>query len=456
MINRRNVLQGITALPFMGSATRAGDSLDLVLATARQQIAPPDYPDTEIWAVNGTFPGPALRQMQHSRFRATVRNTLPRPTALHWHGLRLDNAMDGVPGLTQQPIQPGDSFDYDFELGDAGTFWYHSHAQAVEQVERGLQGPLIVDEPDPPDLDRDLILMLDDIRLSRGGLIEPGFDAPHDRSHAGRLGNLLLTNGQIEASYTVQQGDRLRLRLINSSNARVLTLGLVGLQGWTMALDGMPLPAPQSTPDRFQLAPGARVDLFADVTAASGDEAFLVHFERDGGFAQTTFPVAAGTATSRPAPAPLPPNTVHNLDLRQARSVTLRMEGGAMGGMQMASYQGRAQDMRSLAQQNVFWAFNGTVGRTDTPLIDAALGETVRIQMINDTAFPHAMHLHGMHFSEILPDGTPGPLRDTLLMQRGETRDIAFNAHNPGDWLFHCHMLSHHAAGMGTWVRVTA
>ena len=66
------------------------------------------------------------------------------------------------------------------------------------------------------------------------------------------------------------------------------------------------------------------------------------------------------------------------------------------------------------------------------------------------------MHLHGMHFSEVLPDGTLGPLRDTLLMLRGETREIAFQAHNPGDWLFHCHMLSHHAAGMGTWVRVTA
>ncbi len=456
MINRRHVLQGLAALPLTAKAARAAPRHDLLLAAARQQIAPTDYPDTEIWAINGTLPGPELRGTQHSALRLTVRNTLPQPTTLHWHGLRIDNAMDGVPGLTQDPIAPGDSFDYVLALGDAGTFWYHSHAQSVEQVERGLQGPLIVDEPDAPDIDRDLTLMLDDIRLNQDGRIEPRFDAPHDRSHAGRLGNLLLTNGRIEAAYPVRQGDRLRLRLINSSNARVLTLGLSGLTAWTMALDGMPLADPHPAPERFQIAPGARIDLFADVTAASGDEAFLVHFERDGGYAQATFPVAAGTAATRPSPAPLPPNRTHALDLNQARAVTLRMEGGAMGGMRMASYQGRDQDMRSLAQQNVFWAFNGTVGRTDTPLIDAALGDTVRVQMINDTAFPHAMHLHGMHFSEIMADGTPGPLRDTLLMQRGETRDIAFNAHNPGDWLFHCHMLSHHAAGMGTWVRVSA
>ena len=90
------------------------------------------------------------------------------------------------------------------------------------------------------------------------------------------------------------------------------------------------------------------------------------------------------------------------------------------------------------------------------PLVTANLGETIRITMRNATRWPHAMHLHGMHFSEVLESGQLGPLRDTLLMQPAETREIAFNAHNPGDWLFHCHMLGHHKAGMGTWVRVLA
>ena len=95
------------------------------------------------------------------------------------------------------------------------------------------------------------------------------------------------------------------------------------------------------------------------------------------------------------------------------------------------------------------------VGRTDAPFADLARGETVRVALINDTAFPHAMHLHGMHVREIAADGTPGPLRDTVLSLPGEPTEIAFVADNPGDWLFHCHMLGHAASGMTTWVRVS-
>ncbi len=125
-----------------------------------------------------------------------------------------------------------------------------------------------------------------------------------------------------------------------------------------------------------------------------------------------------------------------------------------MGRLQAATYEGQRLSFRDLAERGHFWAFNGIVGLTDTPLLEADLGETIRIRIANDTAFPHAMHLHGMHFREVLADATLGPLRDTLLVQRGESRDIAFVADNPGDWLFHCHMLAHAASGMRTWVKV--
>ena len=91
---------------------------------------------------------------------------------------------------------------------------------------------------------------------------------------------------------------------------------------------------------------------------------------------------------------------------------------------------------------------------TEAPLAELARGEPVRLAIVNDTAFPHAMHLHGMHFREILPEGGFGALRDTITLFRGETREIAFTASNPGDWLLHCHMLGHQAAGMTTWLRV--
>ena len=362
--------------------------------------------------------------------------------------------MDGVPGLTQPPISPENSFSYDFVLPDAGTYWYHSHAKSMEQVERGLYGPLIVDEFEPPDVDQDLVLVLDDIRLDQDGSVS-AFDNFHDLSHAGRVGNLWLANGQIDPSYPVKRGQRLRLRLISAANARIFTLGLQGMEGWIAALDGMPLAAPQRLPEELILAPAQRIDLIVDVTALD-DEAFLITFERDGGYAITHFPVSGGTAARRSAFDGLPPNPDYPINLGAARTATLLMEGGAMGGMRAATVDGVELDARELAGRGLFWALNGLAGRPGTPLIDLSAGESARIGMANDTAFPHAMHLHGMHFSEVLPDGTLGPLRDTILVNPQETREIAFQAHNPGDWLFHCHMLAHHQAGMGTWIRVNA
>jgi FtsP/CotA-like multicopper oxidase with cupredoxin domain len=130
------------------------------------------------------------------------------------------------------------------------------------------------------------------------------------------------------------------------------------------------------------------------------------------------------------------------------------MEGGAMGGMRGAMMSGRMMGMRDMAAQGKVWAFNGIADMGDTPLLEAALGDTVRIAMINDTAWSHGMHLHGHHFRRIGVDGRLGPLRDTILMNRGETVEIAFVADNPGDWLLHCHMLEHSAGGMMTWLRV--
>ncbi|OIQ27621.1 MAG: copper oxidase [Alphaproteobacteria bacterium MedPE-SWcel] len=457
--SRRRFLAGFAALsvaPALPHRARASQVRHLQLAPASQQIAPEGYPETNLWCVNGSMPGETLRLPQGDRLRVEVENQLPQPTSLHWHGIRLDNAMDGVPGVTQPPIQPGERFTYDFALPDAGTYWYHSHAQSVEQVERGLQGALIVAETDAPDVDQDLPLVIDDMRVTAEAQVDDTFTAPHDLSHAGRLGNVLLVNGSLHAAQPVRRGDRLRLRLINSANARIFALGLQGLEGWIMAYDGMPLASPRALSDRIVLAPAQRVDLFCDVTAPDGEDAFLLQFEQDGGYEMVRFPVSSGSSARRAAPPPLAPNPDFPISLSSARRVDLRMQGGAMAWLESADFEGEARDGRDLAQRGQFWALNSTVGRPIDPLLTAALGETVRIRMINDTQFPHAMHLHGMHFSEVHSDGRLGPLRDTLLMLRGETREIAFQAHNPGDWLLHCHMLSHHAAGMGTWVRVLA
>ena len=460
--SRRTFLQSglaVAALGGMpGKAGAAGAARQVMTAQkANVQLAPSGYPMTEIWGYDGKMPGSTIRVAQGSRVQRRLVNDLPQATSVHWHGMRIENAMDGVSGLTQEAVQTGGGFDYDFAAPDAGTYWFHAHNRSVEQVARGLYGALIVEERDAPDVDRDEVLLLDDWLLNPDtAQIDPEFAAMHDRSHAGRRGNFVATNGTFGFGLDVARGERLRLRLINAANARIFALGLSGLDGWIMAYDGMPLTVPQKIAEPILLGPGQRVDLFVDVTAEVGEKAHLVRIEDQNGYAQAEFRVTGvNTAEKRAIPAPLPPNP--NMDVSgvaQAKRIKLNMEGGAMGNLRAAVLDGQRQSFRQLASANQFWAFNGTVGLTDTPLAQMSQGQTVRLEIYNDTSFPHAMHLHGMHFREVMAGDQLGPLRDTLLMFGGETREIAFVADNPGKWLFHCHMLSHAASGMMTWFEV--
>ena len=431
----------------------------LTARDAYVQLAPDGYPATSIWGYEGHAPGPAIRVLQGERVQRRLVNELPEPTSVHWHGIRIDNAMDGVSGLTQEAVAPGQSFDYDFVAPDAGTYWYHAHNRSWVQVARGLHGPLIVEESAGPDVDREEILVLDDWLLDPNtALIDDSFNQPMMMSHGGRIGNLITTNGHFEFSSTVRRHARLRLRLINASNARIFPLGLSGLQGWTVALDGMPLATPELLDDVLILGPAQRADLIVDVTAEDGETAHLLRFDNDGGVgSQAAFPVSdTATRIARAAPGPLPPNPGDGIqDLSQARPLQLTMAGGAMGRMNSAFLGGERLEFRDLAARGRFWSFNEMAEMTQTPLAELSLDEPVRISIVNDTVFPHAMHLHGLHFREIRDGRAVGPMRDTLLVAAQETREIGFVAGNPGDWLFHCHMLSHAQSGMMTWVRVT-
>ncbi len=453
----QQTLLGTAAALAIPHSASANTPKVLLAREARARLAPPDYPETAVWGYEGGVPGPIIRAKQGDRITRLFRNALPQASSVHWHGIRIDNAMDGVAYLTQEPVQPDQDFLYDFALPDAGTYWYHPHNRTFEQMARGLYGALIVDEPDgAPEVDVDEVLLLDDWLLSDDAQIVDGFGNMHDVSHAGRIGNWITVNGDAAWSQEVQRHTRMRLRLVNAANARVFTLEARGFEGWVIALDGMPLETPQPLA-RLTLAPAQRADLLLDVVAEDGDEAVLVSFERDGGYAIAGFPVAGSARAGRLSmPAALPANPVPALgSLQDARRAELVMEGGAMGGMQGAIMGGEMTDMPGLVAAGKAWAFNGMVGMGETPLFEAARGETIRIAMRNDTAWPHAMHLHGHHFRQVYGDGTTGPLRDTLLMNRNEAVEIAFVADNPGDWLLHCHMLEHAAGGMMTWLRVS-
>ncbi|MES0861604.1 multicopper oxidase family protein [Ruegeria sp. SCPT10] len=453
--NRRQFLQAAAAASLLPGAARA-EFPQLEARVARQRLAPEGFPETEIWGFEGMVPGQTLKFRQGDRVQRRFVNKLPQPASIHWHGVRIDNAMDGVPGLTQEAVAPDGTFDYDFVVPDAGTYWYHAHNRSVEQVARGLYGPLIVEEVAAPDVDQDLTLMLDDWRLDpETAQITDDFNNGHDLSHAGRLGNIVTVNGVFDPAFSVGRNQRLRLRLINASNARIYDLDLDGLAGWIVALDGMPLESPLRVTDTFSLAPAQRIDLIVDVLAET--TASLVSVERDGTFGLVRFDVNESAArVPRDGIASLPPNPVSEVtQISTAPLHQMVLQGGAMRWLQSAQLGGADLSGRELAQLGRFWALNGIAERPSDPFLDAARGSIHRIAFVNETAFPHAMHLHGHHFRLVLEDGSLGPWRDTVLVERGQTRQVVLVADNPGDWLLHCHMLGHAAAGMMSWFRVT-
>lgn len=456
-IKRRQFLAGVAAIAALPTGVSAAGAAPVLEARAgRVQLVPGDYPETEIWGYDGRVPGPEIRLRQGDALTRRLLNSLPQPTSVHWHGLRIPNAMDGVPGMTQEAVQPGADFTYAFTPPDAGTYWYHSHNQSTEQVARGLYGLLIVDEEEPPEVDHDISVIVDDWRLTDNATIADDFGAMHDWTHAGRLGNFV--HARLSPSISqVKRHQRLRLRLVNVSVDRVMVIGLHGMTGAIVAHDGMPLATPE-TADHVTLGPAQRADFIADVTAEEGESAIFAIHERDGAFILADLKIMGSAGSKRRGNvAALPPNPLTQLATADgAREVPLLMEGGAMGGLREGIFNGERMSISALVEQGQVWTFNSVAGLPETPLIEVGLGEVIRIPMRNDTAFPHAMHLHGHHFQEVLADGALGPLRDTTLLDRGETREIVFRADNPGDWLLHCHMLSHQAAGMKTWLRVTA
>src|SRR6056297_977768 len=306
---RRDFLTGASALalwPAHQRAAKAGTGgVTLEAAPTPIQLAPPEFPKTTVWAYNRQVPGQTLRYTRGDTLDVRLHNNLPQDTTIHWHGLRLPNAMDGVPGLTQAPVTPGGSFDYRFALRDAGTFWYHPHANSVEQISRGLAGVLVVDEPkaERPDVDADKLLVLDDWRMASDAVIRDDFGAWHDMSHAGRLGNYVTVNARPEYRREVAQGERLRLRLVNTATARIFTLRFRGMRVWLAALDGMPLEVPGEI-EEVVIAPAQRADLLVDLLAEPGEEALIASVERDGTYALGGIDVTGPGGAPRPAPDP--------------------------------------------------------------------------------------------------------------------------------------------------------
>ena len=420
--------------------------------------------ETDVWTYSGSTPGPLVRARQGERLRIDVSNGLPQETTLHCHGLRIPNAMDGVPELTQAPIQQGERFVYEFDLHDAGTFWYHSHTYSAEQVGRGLNGALIIDEKEPPIVDRDLVWVINDWRVNNAGVMSDDFNHPHDISHGGRIGNLITLNGAEWEDFDVKAGERLRIRLINAANARVMGFKFGGFNPKIVAQDGHPVKPYEPTGGQIVFGPGQRVDLIVDIAGKPGERLAVVDdYYKQFAYTFITFNVEPGEVlrgSPLDAPITLPGNSLPEPDLANAETKKVLIEGGAMGGLRATVYKGDKVELRKLWRQHrKVWVLNGVAssGVDMDPIFKLKLGKSYRWRIHNDTVWDHPMHLHGHAFRVIERNGKPEPhtpWADTVLLYAGDVVDIAFVADNPGDWLFHCHVLEHHSGGMGAVVRV--
>lgn len=462
-IRRRDFLGATLALSQFGGASASQSLRELRLVAAPGQVAlDAQARAVGVWSYGGSVPGPLIRATQGERLRVVAENRLPQETTVHWHGIRLSNAMDGVPHLTQPPIAPGASFTYEFELPDAGTFWYHSHLHSAEQLERGLYGALVVAERAPPAVDRDLVWVLDDWLLTREGQVQGGFNNPHDVAHAGRLGNVVTLNGAGEPpDLVLRPGERVRLRLVNAANARIFGLEFEGHAPTVIALDGQPVAPHAPARGRIVLGPGMRCDLILDGTA----DAAKRYAVRDTFYPRQTYELAHVAYAGEPlrtAPArvtPLPPNPLPEPDMANARSHEFVFEGGMMGTMHQALLDGRPVPMMALLRQGKAWAINGVAaaGHTMAPVLTLERGRSYILKLRNDTRWHHPMHLHGHSFRVLTRNGQPTAHRewvDTVLLDPMERAEVAFVADNPGDWMFHCHVLEHQEGGMMTTIRV--
>ena len=465
-LDRRAFLkQSAGALGVLGFARLAHADANRVVREFRLVAAPTDIEVApgriwSTWAYNGQVPGPTIRATQGERIRVVLENGLDVPTTIHWHGVPLPNAMDGVPDVTQEPVPPGGSFNYEFDANVPGTYFYHSHVGL--QLDRGLLGSLVIDPAEPERLaDREFLLLLDDWLptspddamaammattpgmgggMMGGGMMGGGMagtSSATEPPYAGYLANGRL--GSHAESLSVTRGERVRFRVVNGSAATTHRVGLVGHKLTVTHTDGQAV-APVEV-DTLVIGMGERYDV-------------VVRMDNSG-----TWPLLAGPADSavpgivlpvvyageRQTLAPLqvwPPSL--NSGKRLAYSDLRPLNGPAV----QAS--GRSIPMTLSAGPNGAWTINGQAYPNADP-IHVRLGERIRFQFRNLSMLRHPMHLHG-HFFQLVDRSTgrvSGPIKDTVIVEpmMGAV-DVEWAADNPGRWLLHCHHAYHMEMGM--------
>jgi FtsP/CotA-like multicopper oxidase with cupredoxin domain len=405
--------------------------------------------DIMSWGENGM--PPVLRMIKGKPYAARLTNTLDEPTTIHWHGLRIDNKMDGVPFMTQPYVYTGDNFDYAFTPPDAGTFWYHPHCNTLTQMGHGMTGIIIVENPDDPDFDAEIVLNLRDWRLGGDGQFIAPF-RPRDAAKTGTYGTLRTANWHQEPQYDAPAGGLLRLRIAITDVTRIFSLRMEGAEATVIAIDGNAVPK-RFPLDLLQVGPGQRLELAVRMPDSEGAVATLEDIR--GTTPKTIASLrAVGQSLKRNVGdlAALSQNPVAKADPSSAEKIPLVLS---------ATAENAAADSICGTLGYSFWAINKVPWPGDTadptaPLAELKLGKSYIFQLENVTPHAHPIHLHGMSFTTVSSstrDAMP-LVSDTYLIQPDEKVQLAFVADNPGDWMLHCHIIEHQKTGMTSYLRV--
>jgi FtsP/CotA-like multicopper oxidase with cupredoxin domain len=409
---------------------------------------------TPTWGFNGRIPGPIIRLKLGEELHLVVKNHVQHPLSFHFYGMRSPNAFDGVGGLTQKPILPGETGLIRFTPPDAGFFLMRSLMPgfASETSERGLHALVIVEELAPPSVDQDMALVVDDWKLEEDGSFS-AFDGLVEKASLGRLGNILSVNARLVPHLIeVRPGSRVRLRLASAANARSYRLRFDDLRPFVAAVDSQPTDKFEPLRSTLPFAPGSRYDLFFDmpreegvtgsVTAVLGQGIPLITFVTKG----EGVPVRQSLSESET----LPENKTLPAIIRLQDAVRreLVIEGGAR--------RSEAGELAYKGDPARIWTLNGQIGDVKKPLFTVKRKTPVVLSLANATPYLQPFHLHGHCFRLLhgMDDGWEPYWLDTVQVPEGQTMRLAFIADQTGKWVIGSSVLERFDAGLWGWFEV--
>jgi suppressor of ftsI len=461
----------------------SGDTLRLTAGMVRRPFKGQTLTQ---FAFNGQYPGPLLEVAQGAEVTVELTNALDQPTTIHWHGIRLDNANDGVPDMTQRAVAPGERFTYHLRFPDAGIYWYHPHVREDIQQDLGLYGNLMVRSPRKnyfSPANREEVLMLDDLLMDDGGLVPYGRAAA---THAlmGRFGNVMLVNGEPRYALTVGQGEVVRFFLTNVSNTRTFNLSFPGATMKVVASDVGNYEREEWV-ESVVIAPAERYvvhvrfekPLVSRVRAL--DHLYGRFFSETDTLGTVQVDARAATPSLAAAFATLRPDSATRTDIARYRAhfarpadktLVLTMEATNLPFftrqiMQLDSifftpveWSGTMPGMNWAATgDEVRWILRDPATGKENMDIDWSFrrGDVVKIRLVNERrsfhGMQHPIHLHGQRFLVLAVNDVPNTnlvWKDTVLLPAGATADILVDLTNPGRWMLHCHIAEHLSAHM--------